>query len=260
MKRHKKRTESGDVADIGTARLLLRSFFLQSSWNIERMQNLGFVYALLPAIERIYGHDAEKLHDACKRHLELFNSHPYMAAPILGAVIQMEAQRNQGLLPLETIHDFKRGAMIAFAAMGDSLFWKTLRPLCGALAILMALAGFLWAPLIFLIMYNTAHLFVRGYGLRSARQNGIRVIEQIHKWDIPKRVAQLRHFFPVVLGALTAKCALVAPERLESTMPWFALPLVIIVYTVIQRRCSIPIVLGSIFILLTAAILFFPPE
>ncbi|MBI4773566.1 MAG: PTS system mannose/fructose/sorbose family transporter subunit IID [Deltaproteobacteria bacterium] len=260
MKRHKKRKESQEVADIGTARLLLRSFFLQSSWNIERMQNLGFLYALLPALERIYGHDADRFHDACKRHLELFNTHPYMAAPIIGAVIQMEAQRNQGVLPLETIRDFKRGAMIAFAAMGDSLFWKTLRPLCGALAILMALEGFFWAPLVFVITYNTAHLFVRGYGLHSARQNGIRVIEQIHRWDIPKRVAQLRHFFPIVLGALTAKCALIAPGELESTMPWLALPLVIIVCIVIRRRWSIPIVLGSIFVLLSVGMLLFFPE
>ena len=150
--------------------------------------------------------------------------------------------------------------MIAFAAMGDSLFWKTLRPLCGALAVFLALAGSPWAPLVFLIVYNAVHLYVRGFGLYSARRSGIHMLEQIQKWDIPKRVALLRHLFPVVLAALAAKCALAAPEELGPTMSWLALPLVVVICIAIQRRCSIPIVLASIFVLLTAATLFFSPE
>ena len=31
-----------------------RSFFLQGSWNYERMQNGGWAYALIPAIKKLY--------------------------------------------------------------------------------------------------------------------------------------------------------------------------------------------------------------
>ena len=31
-----------------------RSTFLQGSWNYERMQNLGWAYALIPAIKKLY--------------------------------------------------------------------------------------------------------------------------------------------------------------------------------------------------------------
>ncbi len=31
-----------------------RSTFLQGSWNYERMQNLGWAYAMIPAIKKLY--------------------------------------------------------------------------------------------------------------------------------------------------------------------------------------------------------------
>jgi PTS system mannose-specific IID component len=172
----------------------------------------------------------------------------------------MEVQKEQGSLSIDTIRDFKRGAMIAFAAMGDALFWRTLRPLCAAAAIALALGDHLWAPLLFLVSYNPAHLLIRIYGLRLARQDGIRMIENINRWNLPKRVVQLRHGLPVVLGALSAKCALAAPDEFELVMPILALPFVIVASNLIQKRVSIPIILASTFVLLTAAIWFFPSE
>ena len=32
-----------------------RSFLLQASWNFDRLQNLGFLYQLLPGLRRLYG-------------------------------------------------------------------------------------------------------------------------------------------------------------------------------------------------------------
>ena len=59
-----------------------RSTFLQGSWNYERMQNGGWVYSMIPAIKKLYT-TKEDRSAALKRHLEFFNTHPYLASPVL---------------------------------------------------------------------------------------------------------------------------------------------------------------------------------
>ena len=48
--------------------VMLRSTFLQGSWNYERMQNGGWCYAIIPAIKRLYTTKEEQA-AALKRHL-----------------------------------------------------------------------------------------------------------------------------------------------------------------------------------------------
>ena len=64
-------------------KVMLRSQLLQGSWNYERMQNGGWAYSLIPALKKLYP-QREDASAALKRHLEFFNTHPYIAAPILG--------------------------------------------------------------------------------------------------------------------------------------------------------------------------------
>ena len=55
-----------------------RSQFLQGSWNYERMQNGGVAYTLIPAIKKLYQSKEDRA-AALKRHLEFFNTQPFMA-------------------------------------------------------------------------------------------------------------------------------------------------------------------------------------
>ncbi|MDY0839749.1 PTS system mannose/fructose/sorbose family transporter subunit IID, partial [Lacticaseibacillus paracasei] len=66
-----------------------RSTFIQGSWNYERMQNGGWAYTLIPALKRLY-HTKEDRSAALKRHLEFFNTHPYLASPIIGVTMALE--------------------------------------------------------------------------------------------------------------------------------------------------------------------------
>ncbi|MCO4476938.1 PTS system, mannose-specific IID component [Streptococcus infantarius subsp. infantarius] len=72
-----------------------RSTFLQGSWNYERMQNLGWAYALIPAIKKLYTSKEDRA-AALERHLEFFNTHPYVAAPIIGVTLALEEERANG--------------------------------------------------------------------------------------------------------------------------------------------------------------------
>ncbi|AJJ83438.1 PTS system mannose/fructose/sorbose IID component family protein [Yersinia pestis Angola] len=76
--------------------VFLRSNLFQGSWNFERMQALGFCFSMVPAIRRLYPENSEERKQAIKRHLEFFNTQPFVAAPILGVTLAMEEQRANG--------------------------------------------------------------------------------------------------------------------------------------------------------------------
>ena len=67
----------------------LRSTLLMGSWNYERIESGGFCYAMIPAIKKLY-HNKDDQRAALKRHMEFFNTHPYVAAPILGVTLALE--------------------------------------------------------------------------------------------------------------------------------------------------------------------------
>ena len=73
----------------------LRSTFLQGSWNYERMQNGGWCFAMIPAIKKLYTTKEDQI-AALKRHLEFFNTHPYVASPVIGVTLALEEDKANG--------------------------------------------------------------------------------------------------------------------------------------------------------------------
>ena len=62
------------VTKVELKKVFKRSFMYGSSWNYERMQNLGFLYTILPVLKKLYP-DKDSASPAMKRHLEFFNTH-----------------------------------------------------------------------------------------------------------------------------------------------------------------------------------------
>src|SRR5690625_6663735 len=58
----------------------LRSNLWQGSWNFERMHALGFMYTMVPTLKRLYPENNDERKAAMRRHLEFFNTQPFMAA------------------------------------------------------------------------------------------------------------------------------------------------------------------------------------
>ena len=106
-----------------------RSTFLQGSWNYERMQNGGWVFALIPAIKKLYTNKEDQI-AALKRHLEFFNTHPYVASPVIGVTLALEEDKANGA-PVDdaAIQGVKVGMMGPLAGVGDPVFWYTVRPI-----------------------------------------------------------------------------------------------------------------------------------
>src|SRR3712207_9156811 len=71
---------------------------------------------------------------ALERHMEFFNTHPYVAAPIIGVTLALEEERANGTaIDNAAIQGVKIGMMGPLAGIGDPVFWFTVRPILGAL-------------------------------------------------------------------------------------------------------------------------------
>lgn len=152
-------------------RVFLRSFLIQASWSYDRMQSLGFAYAVLPALRRLYA-DPGEYRSRLQLHMEYFNTQPYLASFILGAAVRMEEERATGRNRTADVAALKNTLMAPLGALGDSFFWGALKPLSVVIALAVLLSGFWWAPLLFLVLYNSIHIWLRAevlvWGYRTA--------------------------------------------------------------------------------------------
>ena len=131
-----------------------RHQFLQGSWNYERMQNGGWCYSIIPAIKRLYSSKEDRA-QALKRHMEFYNTHPYVSAPVMGVTLALEEDRANGAaIDDVAIQGVKVGMMGPLAGVGDPVFWFTLRPILGALGASLALSQNIMGPLLFFFAWN----------------------------------------------------------------------------------------------------------
>ena len=140
-----------------------RHQFLQGSWNYERMQNGGWCYSMVPAIKKLYSNKEDQV-AALKRHMEFYNTHPYVSAPVIGVTLALEEDRANGAKVEDAaIQGVKVGMMGPLAGVGDPVFWFTLRPILGALGASLALGGSILGPLLFFFGWNILRMLFLWY-------------------------------------------------------------------------------------------------
>ena len=209
-----------------------RSTFLQGSWNYERMQNGGWAYTLIPALKRLY-HTKEDRSAALKRHLEFFNTHPYLASPILGVTMALEEERANGA-PIDdkAIQGVKVGMMGPLAGVGDPVFWFTVKPIIGALAASMAMAGNLLGPILYFVLWNAIRMAFLWYTQEFGYKAGSKITEDLSGGllgEVTKGATILGMF---ILGSLVNRWVSVKFTTVVSNVPnqkgayidWSSLP------------------------------------
>lgn len=192
-------------------RMAARTFVLQAVWNFQRMQNLGFAYALQPALQKLYPDPADRV-KAMQRHLDFFVTHPYCASLILGVVAHLEetAAAGTGSQGEDAVR-IKVGMMGPLAALGDTLFWATLKPalaLLGVTLVLFTPPGELWSalagPVVFLTLFTVAHLALRLGGVFAGYWRGLEIIKDLRRVDPQRFTERLWRFTAVLAGAAAA--------------------------------------------------------
>ena len=167
------------------------------------MQNLGFAFSLLP-LARLPGRDRQRLVALLTRHLQLFNTHPYLSAPIIGSVVRMEMDNMEADKAGAATVNLKNALMGPYAALGDPFFWGAMKPLASVFSALLALQGYLLAPLALLLLYNPVHLWVRVRGFVEGYRRGKEGIDFIRCLELPQLTGRIRWISLSGLGAIAA--------------------------------------------------------
>jgi len=195
-------TEKLQLSKSDRKKVWWRSQFLQGSWNYERMQNLGWAYSLIPAIKKLYTTKEDQA-AALERHLEFFNTHPYVAAPIMGVTLALEEERANGIeIDDAAIQGVKIGMMGPLAGIGDPVFWFTVRPILGALGASLAASGNLVGPLLFFFGWNAIRMAFLWYTQEFGYKAGSEITKDMSGGilkDITKGASILGMFILAVL-------------------------------------------------------------
>jgi mannose PTS system EIID component len=181
-------------------KIFLRSFFIHTTLNFRRMQNLGFTMAVIPLIRdlRLQKKESEKILTA---HLQMFNTHPYFSAPIIGSIVRLE-EENASREATDDASSIKQSLMASYAAIGDIFFWGALRPLISILSVILIYMGLVFAPFVYLLIYTPIHFWVRLKGFIEGYQKGKRGFEFVRSLNLPGIAVKLRWISLIVLIGL----------------------------------------------------------
>ncbi|MEG0094050.1 MAG: PTS system mannose/fructose/sorbose family transporter subunit IID [Erysipelotrichaceae bacterium] len=254
-------------------KVFLGSIPMEHTWNYERMMNAGFLFSIYPALEKIYP-DKEDLIEASQRHMEFYNTTPYVITLPIGIAVAMEEQRslNRDAFDTESIASVKTAIMGPLAGIGDSFFWGTLRIIATGVGTSIALSGSILGPILFLLIYNIPALSLRyiftfvGYRLGTefvtkAEESGVMQLVSKAAGILGLSVAgamtaeMVGFSIPITIG--TGKAATTIQAIIDGIIPGL-LPLLLtgVVYYLLQKKVK-PITLMLLLMLFSIVGAFF---
>ncbi|RMF44674.1 MAG: PTS mannose/fructose/sorbose transporter family subunit IID [Deltaproteobacteria bacterium] len=199
---------------------VLRGLLLQASWGFEKMQGIGAMFVIAPALRRLVPQENRSEH--LRRYLDYFNTHPFLALPVLGGMLHQEAE---GPGTVAAGEEFGRMLMAPYAAMGDALFWGGLRPLAAVIALFLAVAGQSWAGVALLAVFNVPALYFRVAGFFRGWAEGGNLVETVQRWRLPDLAIRAKEGTIVLLGGWCAYWLTSGLEQEELAPGWGLLAL-----------------------------------
>lgn len=248
-------TERKKVTKKDLKQVFWRSFALQGAFNYERMQNLGFGYAMLPVIKRLYDKQEDQS-KAIERHLEIFNTTPQVSPLIMGISAAMEEENaNNEEFDVASINAVKASLMGPLAGIGDSLFWGTFRIIAAGIGVSLASDGNFLGPLLFLLLFNVPHFLVRFFGLKYGYEVGVNSLERIQREGLMDTIMNVVTIVGLlVVGALVGSllnittpivfevsgAEVVIQEILDSILPnMLPLAFVFLLFRLVRKEISV---------------------
>lgn len=173
------------------------SMMLQASFNYERMQACGWLWAMLPGLEKIHT-NKEDLSASMTHNLEFFNTHPFLVTFVMGIVLSLEQQKAD----INTIRAVRVAAMGPLGGIGDALFWFTLVPVTAGITANMAIDGSLAGPILYFAITFGVEMVLRFWLLHWSYALGTSAITVLtkHATEFTHAASMLGVF---VVGALT---------------------------------------------------------
>jgi mannose PTS system EIID component len=206
------------------------------------MQNLGFAFSLLPLVRHL-GKGGQDVPALLIKHLQMFNTHPYLSGPILGSVVKLEEEgaADDGHRAEEAAN-LKGSLMGPYAALGDSFFWGSLRPFAAIAGVGLGLCGSALAPGAFLLLYSPAHFWIRCRGFIEGYRRGRQAVDFIRALELLTVARKIRWLSLVALGIVAAVAAQLACPVMAApssmVIKAVLLVLVILLFLAVKRGVS----------------------
>lgn len=201
--------EKNEVASVITnkdiRKVFWRSLALQGCFNYERMQAIGYCYAMIPALKKLYP-EKEEMAAALQRHTGFFNTSPQFVSFILGTAIALEEQNTKSSdFDVDSVNSMKAALMGPLAGIGDSFFWGTFRIIGAGIGADLAIQGNILGAILFILIYNIPHYIIRTQGLKIGYRGGMNFIQNAYaNGTVEKLTAAAKIMGNVVIGAMIA--------------------------------------------------------
>jgi len=195
--RDSERPQSWDVL-----RMSYRALFLLSLWNDRTLQGPGFAWTIYA------GRGGE---ERAARHAAGFNTTPAMAPCVIGAVARMESD---GESP-EAISRVRDSGASSLAAIGDQLFWGSIRPSAALAGVVTLPLGPVFSVAILLLVQGVPQFAFRVLGLVRGLSRGKTAIPEFIR--IARRAFGVTRFAGAALAGLFAGAVLAGADRSYGT-------------------------------------------
>lgn len=170
------------VTQADLKQIFWRSIPYNASFNYERQLNMGWAYTLVPILKKFYGDDKEELTNALTRHLEYNNITPFISTFLFGLIVAMEEKNaNSEDFDTKSISSTKAGLMGSLSAIGDSIFFGTIRVIAASVGCSLALDGNALGPILYLLIFNVPNLIARWVLVSKGYSLGVEFLTNVEK-------------------------------------------------------------------------------
>ena len=262
----------GLISRADLKKLFWRSIPYEHSWNYERMGHIGFMWALMPILRKLYPQDAD-FKAALKRHMELYNVTPYISTlPMSIAAAMEEVNATDDSFDTSAISNVKLALMGPLSGVGDAFYWGTLRILATGVGTSLALQGSILGPILFLLVFNVPHYIIRYLLTFVGYRFGSDMISKVQESGIMDTIVKMASIMgAMVIGAMTMEMVTVdiplmvgagdgaqtLAELLNGIFPGFVtMGLFGIVYLMLKKKMN-PLVIMLVILLVSIAGAFF---
>ena len=179
-------------------KVVWRSCQLQACFNYERMQAAGWLWSILPGLQKIHT-NKDDLAASMTHNLDFLNTHPFACTFVMGMVLSMEQQK----MDIQTIRSVRISVAAPLGGIGDALFWMTLIPIVAGMTAQMAIDGSWVGPILYFVIAFGVEMALR-YGLMYWSYNmGTKAVAMMtaHAKEITHAASVLGVF---IIGALIA--------------------------------------------------------
>ncbi len=182
------------------------TFFNLSSFSMERMQAMAFVYMMSPIIKRLYGDKPEEIKKALIRHMVFFNTEPQTGVIAHGVAAALEEQRANGApISDDAINAVKTGIMGPMAGIGDSMIPGTLIPILLAIGMAMSQdTGSAIGPIFYIVSYLVIILLLSYYLFMFGYRYGTTAMRQLAEGGFRRLTGSFAVLGLIVAGGIGA--------------------------------------------------------